>query len=53
MEDITSDDEVFFLYISNLECGPQEINSREISLHFTLLANWKKRNKVCKNANSF
>ena len=31
-----------FLSLSKLECGPQEINSREIHLHLTFLANWNK-----------
>ena len=37
-----------FLSLSNLECSPKEINSREIHLHFTLLANWKNATKFAK-----
>ena len=35
------------------ECGPQEINSREIRLHLPFSANWNKRDKDGKNRNSF
>ena len=52
MEDINKRRQIF-LSLSNLECGPQEINSKEIRLHLTFIANWKKRDKVCNNANSF
>ena len=31
--------------LSQLECGPQEINSREIRLHLPFSANWNKRDK--------
>ena len=31
--------------LSRLQCGPQEINSREIRLHFPFSANWNKRDK--------
>ena len=31
--------------LSKLECGPQEINSREIRLHLPFSANWNKRDK--------
>ena len=31
--------------LSKLECGPQEINSREIRLHLQFSANWNKRDK--------
>ena len=41
---MTSDNEFFSL--SKLECGPQEINSREILLHLTFSGNWNKRDKV-------
>ena len=34
-----------FFSLSKLECGPQEINSREIHLDLTFLANWNKRDK--------
>ena len=30
-----------FLSLSNLECGPQELNSKEICLHLTFSTNWK------------
>ena len=30
---------------STLECGPQEINPREIRLHLQFSANWNKRDK--------
>ena len=39
--------------LSKLECGPQEINSREIRLHLPFSANWNKRDKDWKNGNSF
>ena len=31
--------------LSKFECGPQEINSREIRLHLPFSANWNKRDK--------
>ena len=31
--------------LSKLECGPQEINLREIRLHLPFSANWNKRSK--------
>ena len=31
--------------LPKLECGPQEINSSEIRLHFPFSANWNKRDK--------
>ena len=31
--------------LSKLECGPQEISSREIRLHLPFSANWNKRDK--------
>ena len=31
--------------LSQLECGVQEINSREIHLHLPFSANWNKRDK--------
>ena len=37
---------IFFLSRSKLECGPQEINSREIRLHLTFSGKWNKRGKV-------
>ena len=37
-----------FLSLPKLECGPQEINSKEIRLHFTFSVNWNKRDKVWK-----
>ena len=39
--------------LSKLECGPQEINSREIRLHLPFSAKWNKRDKLWKNGNSF
>ena len=42
-----------FLSLSKLECGPREITFKEIRLHWTFSANWNKRTKVRKNANSF
>ena len=47
MEDINKQQGIF-LFLSKLECGPQEIKSREIRLHLTFSANWNKRDKVCK-----
>ena len=35
------------------ECGPQEINSREIRLHLPFSPNWNKRDKDWKNGKSF
>ena len=34
-----------FLSLSKLECGPHEITSKEIRLHWTFLANLNKRIK--------
>ena len=34
-----------FRSLSKLECSRNEINFREIRLHFTLPANWNKRDK--------
>ena len=42
-----------FLSLSKLECGLQEINSREIRLHLTFSANWNKLDRVSKKENSF
>ena len=42
-----------FLSFSKLECGPQEINSREIQLQLTFSADLDKRVNVLKNANAF
>ena len=36
-----------------IDCGPQEINSREIRPHLTFSAHWNKRYKVWRKANSF
>ena len=52
IEDVNKRQRIF-LSLSKLECGPQEINSREIRLHLTFSAIWNKRDKVWKNANSF
>ena len=35
-----------FLSLSKLECGPQEINSRELRLHLTFSATWNKRDLI-------
>ena len=32
--------------LSKLECGSQEINSRDIRLHLTFSENWNKRDNV-------
>ena len=45
MEDVNKRRRIF-LSLSKIECGPQEINSREICPHFTFQANWNKRGKV-------
>ena len=37
-----------FLSLSKLECGLQEINSREIRLHLSFSADWNKRDNVWK-----
>ena len=42
-----------FLSLSKLEYGPQEIGSWKIRLQLTFSANWLKRDKVQRNANSF
>ena len=34
--------------LSKLKCSPQEINSREISLHRTITANWKRKRQSLK-----
>ena len=34
---------LFFLSLSKLKCGPQEIISREIPLNLTFSVNWNKR----------
>ena len=52
MEDINKRRRISFS-LSKLECGPQEINSREIRLHLPFSANWNKRDKDWKNGNSF
>ena len=39
--------------LSKLDCGPQEINSKEIRLHSPFSANWNKRDKDWKSGNSF
>ena len=45
MEDVNKRRRIF-LSLSKLKCGPHEINSREIRLHFTFQVNWNKRGKV-------
>ena len=44
MEDVNKRRRISFS-LSQLECGPQEINSREIRLHLPFLANWNQRDK--------
>ena len=44
--------QILTFILSKLECGPQEIISREIRLHLTFLANWNKRDKVWKTTKS-
>ena len=39
-----------FLSLSKLECGLQEINSREIRLHLTFSGNWNKLDRVSKKS---
>ena len=41
MEDVNKRRRISFS-LSKLECGPQEINSREIRLHLPFSANWEK-----------
>ena len=45
MEDVNKRQQIF-LSLSKLECGPQEINSREIRIHLTFSGNWNERDKV-------
>ena len=52
MEDVNKRRRISFS-LSKLECGPQEINSREIRLHLPFSANWNKHDKDWKNGNSF
>ena len=49
MEDVNKRRRISFS-LSKLECGPQEINSREIRLHLPFSANWNKRDKDRTNA---
>ena len=42
MEDVNKRRRISFS-LSKLECGPQEINSREIRLQLPFSANWNKR----------
>ena len=51
MEDVNKRRRISFS-LSKLECGPQEVNSREIRLHLPFSANWIKRDKDWKNGNS-
>ena len=44
MEDVNKRRRISFS-LSKLECGPQEINSREIRLHLPFSANCNKRDK--------
>ena len=43
MGDVGNKQRKNFLSLSKLECGPPEINSTEICLRPTFLANWNKR----------
>ena len=52
MEEVNKRQRISFS-LSKLECGPHEIISREIRLHLPFSANWNKRDKDCKNGNSF
>ena len=52
MEDVNKRRRILFS-LSKLECGPQEINSRESRLHLPCSANWNKRDEDWKNGNSF
>ena len=52
MDDVNKRRRISFS-LSKLECGPQEINSREIRLHLPFSANWNKHDKDWKNGNSF
>ena len=52
MEDVNKRRRISFsLY--KLECGPQEINPREIRLHLQFSANWNKRDSVWKTGIHF
>ena len=42
-----------YLSLSKLECGPQEIDSREIRQHLPFSANWNKRDKDWKTGIHF
>ena len=44
MEDVNKQRRIS-ISLSKLECGAQEINSREIRLHLPFSANWNKRDK--------
>ena len=52
MEDVNKWRRIF-LSLSKHECGPQEINSREIFLPLAFLADWNKRDNVWNNVNAF
>ena len=52
MEDVHKRRRISFS-LSNLECGPQGINSREIRLHLPFSANWNKRDKDWKTGIHF
>ena len=45
MEDVNKGRRISFSF-SKLECGPQEINSREIRVHLPFSANWKNATKI-------
>ena len=52
MQDVNKRRRISFS-LSKLECGPLEINSREIRLHLPFSANWNKRDKVWKTGIHF
>ena len=52
MEDVHKRRRISFS-LSNLECGPQGINSREIRRHLPFSANWNKRDEDWKTGIHF
>ena len=52
LEDVNKRRRISFS-LSKLDCGPQEINSREIRLHLPFSPNCNKHDKDWKNGNSF
>ena len=51
MEDVNKRRQISFP-LSKPDCGPQEINSREIRLHLPFSANWNKRDKDWKKGDA-